>query len=105
MNISFVPAAGLVKHVNSDSTICDICGSPYDEDGFCAHGHQRGQTYYAPPKESASVKAEATEDVPPGHIKCEPDGVRCNICGGFIEEGDDICQKGHQIGKIYPMDI
>lgn len=34
---------------------------------------------------------------------CEPFGSRCNICGGFFPEGDDICVNGHQIGEHYSV--
>lgn len=26
---------------------------------------------------------------------------RCNICGGFIPEGDDVCDNGHMLGQKY----
>lgn len=28
---------------------------------------------------------------------------RCNICGGYIEEGDNVCANGHVIGQKYPV--
>ena len=36
-------------------------------------------------------------------VVCSPNGVRCNICGAFIPEGDSMCCNGHEPGKEYPV--
>ncbi len=34
---------------------------------------------------------------------CKYFGCRCNICGGFIPDGDFMCGNGHEEGKQYPI--
>jgi len=36
-------------------------------------------------------------------VICSPNGVKCNICGAFIPEGDSMCCNGHEPGKEYPV--
>ncbi len=38
-------------------------------------------------------------------VTCEPNGSRCNLCGGMIPDGDFICTGGHEIGTKYPVPI
>ena len=38
-------------------------------------------------------------------VICEPNGCHCNICGGFIPDGDFICTNGHEVGKQYPVPV
>ncbi|MBU1102822.1 hypothetical protein KJ853_04200 [Patescibacteria group bacterium] len=30
-------------------------------------------------------------------------GCRCNICGGFFADGDEVCASGHQLGRQYAI--
>ena len=41
------------------------------------------------------------------NVECKVwSGCRCNICGGFFPDGDDICGLGrHQIGQVYPVEV
>ncbi len=38
-------------------------------------------------------------------VTCKPSGCKCNICGGFIPEGDSMCGDGHGEGKRYPVPV
>lgn len=38
-------------------------------------------------------------------VTCQPNGVRCNICGTFIPDGDFMCGNGHEPGKEYPVSV
>jgi len=38
-------------------------------------------------------------------VTCEKFGNRCNICGSYFAELDDICGGGHQIGEQYPVPV
>lgn len=34
-------------------------------------------------------------------VTCKKFGNRCNICGRYFAELDDICDGGHQVGIQY----
>ncbi len=36
-------------------------------------------------------------------ITCKFNGSRCNICGGFVPDGDFLCVNGHEEGKQYSI--
>ncbi|MFP4515089.1 MAG: hypothetical protein ACLFNO_03755 [Parcubacteria group bacterium] len=89
---------GDVRKITNSLSKC-ICGHFFDQDGVCANGHFQDEEYFISgnlqsekKKENSSLKKEGT---------CQPFANRCNICGTYIPEGDNVCEHGHVIGVTY----
>ncbi|MDD5145349.1 MAG: hypothetical protein PHF44_00650 [Candidatus Pacebacteria bacterium] len=39
--------------------------------------------------------------IPKRYVVCKPKESKCNICGGFVPDGDCMCANGHEPGKSY----
>lgn len=49
MEISETPILGWQKIFNRGfRNCCDICGGPFNKDGFCSLSHKKYDTYYRP---------------------------------------------------------
>ncbi len=81
---------------------CVLCGCYFDEGGICNNRHEQGRTYYLPPENPESKEAVTLQASAETMVTCQVfSGCRCNICGGFFADGDDVCASGHQIGQQY----
>jgi hypothetical protein len=111
--ISSTPIPGGTKHMNDGfGNRCTIDGSFFDEDGTCSHGHSHGTAYYRPPAQKKQDKKILVLPLPVNVLKAADTGTvtcqvfsscRCNICGGYFADGDNICGLGrHEIGQKYP---
>ena len=103
LQFSAEPIDGGFEVVNSGfGNRCVLCGSYFDECGVCNGGHEKGKTYYLPP-EPESTKTIAANTPAKIIVTCGVfNGCRCTICGGFFDDGDDICNLGrHHIGQQY----
>lgn len=50
--VSTEPINGGKKILNDNfGNRCVICGAYFDEGGICNGGHEKGETYYMPPKQ------------------------------------------------------
>ena len=88
------------RRIVNDGSRC-LCGSYFDENGFCDHGHESRLVYYYRPGEK---KPFATSKKAPLMAICEVfSGCRCTICQGLFPDFDDICTNGHEIGQSYPV--
>ncbi|MFA7365258.1 MAG: hypothetical protein WCZ12_02775 [Patescibacteria group bacterium] len=103
MQVSLIKQPGMVQVSNTNfANRCTICGGGFEVDSsICPNGHYFGQIYYIDPKDLPKIEKVEKKELEKGAVICQAFGSRCNICGSFIPEGDDICNNAHQIGKLY----
>jgi len=106
MQISSVPVAGWDAFINKGfGNRCNIDGQFFDEGGICNNGHEHGATYYREPekKEVSPLHKQTspTQGTQAGQLCAAVSGNRCSIDSSYFADGDDICQRGHQIGLRY----